>query len=115
MTISRVFRVSPVRPCHQQIPGDRHLPCAWHTERAEQDGGKIRPGPDGLQLGHVSEIRLRDPMREDAYELLIVRPLKQPGRDREFAAARIGGMDVRIIHQPDADLLQRDRVIHLLQ
>ena len=115
MAISRVLRVSPVRPRDQQIPGDRHQPCARHTERVEQDGGNIRPGPDGLQLGHVSEIRMRDLMREDACELLIVRLHKQSGRHVKFAATRIGGIDVGIIHQPDADMIQRNQVIYLLQ
>ena len=115
MAISRVFRVSPVRPRDQKIPGNWHQPCARHTEGVEQDGGNIRPRPDGLQLSHVSEIRMRDLMGENACELFIVRLHKESGRHIEFAATRIGGIDVGIIHQPDADLIQRDRVIHFLQ
>jgi hypothetical protein len=115
MAIGRVFRVSPVRSRDQQISGHRQQTGTWHTECAKQDSGNIRPGPNGLQFAYVPEIRMRNLMRENPRELFLIRPKKEPGRHIKFSATRIGGIDVGVIHQPDANLIQWDRVVHLLE
>src|SRR3990170_106371 len=44
--------------------------------------------------------------------MLIAGLLKETSRDIELAAAGAGRVDVRIVHDPDLDLIQGPRIVH---
>jgi len=60
----------------------------------------------------VSEIVVGQLMGQHPPELVIVRLLEQTGRDVELAPAGAGRVDVRIVHDRHANLIQGAGMIH---
>ena len=67
----RKTRVTHIRGCNQQLPGERSVrapPGCWQTEqhrRGENYRGDLRlPQPPDLSTGHVLTLHLRSPPRK---------------------------------------------------
>jgi hypothetical protein len=99
----------------KKIGRERGQLSAGDTEGLKQYGRKISAGANGLQFRHVAKIRMGDLVRQDPRKLLVVGFLEQARRDIEFAATGVRGVDMRIIHNCDRHLIERNRMVHLLQ
>jgi len=52
---------------------------------------------------------------EHRLQPIVIGLLEQAGGDEELPVAGIGGVDVRVVHQPDLHLVRLQRMVHRLE
>jgi hypothetical protein len=114
VAVGRVLLVTAVLARHQ-LARERRDRAAAREDLLEDRRADVEPRGQDLGLGHVVQVLVRDLVREHRPQLVVVGLIQQSSRHEELAAAGVGGVDPRIVHDADLDLAEGHRVVHDLE
>src|SRR5712692_1860072 len=92
--------------------GDGCDATAAGPDLVENDHPDAYSSAQRLCLRYVTEVVVGELMGQHTPQMLIVGLLKETTRDIELSPAGARRIDVRIVHDPDLDLIQGPRMVH---
>jgi len=109
----RLVLFLPAVAIRDEYPRDGSELTAPGEDLVEKDHPDVQASAKCLRLCHVAQIIVGELMGQHAPEMLIVRLLEQTPGDIELTPAGAGRVDLRIVHDANANLAQRAWIIHM--
>jgi len=114
MCVGLVFLLAAERTHHSQVGYQGRYVARARDNLIEDKNTDVHAGPYSLSFRDVAEISVRHLVGQDAAQVVVACLLQEAGRDIEVATAGIGGIDLWIIQNGHAHLIQLEWMVHVL-